>query len=147
MKRMWPVILLAWIAGFVDAFGYLALSKVFTAHVSGNTATIGAYLGQSNWREVIVRGFAIPAFIVGVAAGVVSDKLAVRIASPARLAPAFILESVLLLVFLLLDPHPAKSVPHPEPTRSLSIFPLALALGHGNGGAKCHAAACPRSAR
>ncbi len=133
MKRIWPVILLAWIAGFVDALGYLALSKVFTAHMSGNTAAIGAHLGQSNWREAIVRGFAIPAFISGVAAGVVSDKLAVRIASPARLAPAFILESLLLLVFSLLDPNPAKTTPSPGVSRFfVLLWLLAMAMGVQN---------------
>jgi uncharacterized membrane protein YoaK (UPF0700 family) len=133
VKRMRPVILLAWIAGFVDALGYLALSKVFTAHMSGNAAAIGAQLGQSNWHEAMIRGLAIPAFILGVAAGVVSDKLAPRIACRSRLAPAFILESLLVLAFLLLDPNPSKTTPPPGGFRFfVLIWLLAMAMGVQN---------------
>jgi uncharacterized membrane protein YoaK (UPF0700 family) len=133
VKRIWPVILLAWIAGFVDALGYLALSKVFTAHMSGNTAAIGAQLGQSNWLEPIVRGLAIPGFILGVAAGVVTDKLAPKIARSARLAPAFVLEGLLLLGFLLLDPNPTKTTPPPGTFRFfVLVWLLAMAMGVQN---------------
>ncbi len=60
MKRIWPAVLLAWVAGFVDSLGYLALAKVFTAHMSGNSAAVGAELGAGNWHEAMVKGLAIP---------------------------------------------------------------------------------------
>ncbi len=103
VEEIWPAILLAWVAGFVDALGYLALSHVFTAHMSGNSAALGAHLGKGEWHEALIRGLAIPPFILGVAVGVLVDLRAKRTGRAARLAPAFALELFCLGLFLYLD--------------------------------------------
>lgn len=132
-SRLWPVILLTWVAGFVDALGYLALDKVFTAHMSGNSAAIGATLGSGNWHEALVRGLAIPGFVLGIGAGVACEVVASRACASRRLLAAFVLEIALLGLFIALDPQGASQRPAPG---SLSFFGLvwllALAMGVQN---------------
>ena len=103
VDELWPAILLAWVAGFVDALGYLSLSHVFTAHMSGNSASLGAHLGQRNWGEVLIRGLVIPPFVVGIAIGVLADVIAERCHWRARLVSTFVLELLCLLLFVGLD--------------------------------------------
>lgn len=103
MDELWPAILLAWVAGLVDAFGYLSLSHVFTAHMSGNSASLGAHLGKGDWREVLIRGLVIPPFVAGIAIGVLADVIAERGHWRARLVAAFALELLCLLLFVGLD--------------------------------------------
>jgi uncharacterized membrane protein YoaK (UPF0700 family) len=61
------VTVLAFIAGFVDAVGFVALFGLFTAHVTVNFVLIGAdAAGQG--QGILVKLVAFPAFIAGVAA-------------------------------------------------------------------------------
>lgn len=130
MEELWPAILLAWIAGFVDALGYLALSNVFTAHMSGNSASLGANLGRGDWHEVMTRGVAIPPFIVGIALGVLVENLARQGQKSARLAPAFGLELVFLLVYMCIDHLRGPiAVPSGTPVFFVLVALLALAMG------------------
>ena len=94
--------LLAWVAGGVDAIGYLTLAHVFTAHMSGNSVAFGAALGQSRWDTVLVRGAPVALFAVGIVAGTVVGE-----ASDARGArhpsvPVFGVEMALLAAFWIL---------------------------------------------
>jgi uncharacterized membrane protein YoaK (UPF0700 family) len=92
-------IILAWVGGMVDATGYLLLAHVFTAHMSGNSAALGAYLGDGQWAEAAPRLIPIPLFIFGVALGdaliEVAARCSVRVALSFALAP----EAALLLIF------------------------------------------------
>lgn len=133
MEVIWPAFLLAWVAGFVDALGYLALSHVFTAHMSGNAAAVGAHLGRADWQEAMARGLAIPAFVLGVAIGVLSEALASNRGIRAQLAPAFALEALLLLCFFVCDPQGAAGHPQAGTFRFfLLVWLLAVAMGIQN---------------
>ncbi len=130
MRRIWPAIFLAWIAGFVDALGYLALAKVFTAHMSGNSAAVGAELGSGNWHEAMVRGLAIPGFILGIAVGVIVETLGRRSRMQAHLAPAFVLELALLVCFLAVElVSPGAGPVAGTVGYFLRVWLLALAMG------------------
>lgn len=61
--------LLSWSAGFVDAFGYLYLARVFTAHMSGNTSSFGLFLSLHEWKQVAWHGWPIAMFVAGLLAG------------------------------------------------------------------------------
>jgi len=91
--------LLAFVAGFVDVVGFLALFGLFTAHVTGNFVMIGVELVHTS-QGVIAKLLALPAFIVAVAA----TKLAVsacqrRERSP--VVPMLVLQASLLTLFLV----------------------------------------------
>ena len=57
---------LAFVAGFVDAAAFIALSGLFTAHVTGNFVLMGAELVSSS-KGVIAKLCALPAFVAAVA--------------------------------------------------------------------------------
>lgn len=96
-----PAFALAWAAGGVDAIGFLTLFHLFTAHMSGNSAATGAYLGQHDWAEGLRRAFPVPVFVAGVALGsaVVESGLRRKVARP--LLATLGLECALIAVFLI----------------------------------------------
>lgn len=55
--------------GFVDAVGYVALFRLFTAHQSGNSAGLGVAISLGEWTMAWRRFSAIGAFALGVALG------------------------------------------------------------------------------
>jgi uncharacterized membrane protein YoaK (UPF0700 family) len=65
---------LAFIAGYVDTLGFVALFGLFTAHVTGNFVLIGAEIAGVG-QGVLLKLLAFPAFIVGVASASVLAKM------------------------------------------------------------------------
>jgi uncharacterized membrane protein YoaK (UPF0700 family) len=90
---------LAWVGGVVDAIGFLTLNRLFTAHMSGNSAAFGAYLGQGGWAEAARRATPIPLFVLGVALGDAVIEIARRRGIRATRSVALTLEAVLLIAF------------------------------------------------
>lgn len=91
---------LGFLAGYVDTLGFLALFGLFTAHVTGNFILIGAALADPGGMPILLKFLAFPAFIAGVAAArllVASYERRQRKA----LRPAFVLELVLLALFMI----------------------------------------------
>ncbi len=63
-----PALLLAFVAGYVDTFSFIALFGLFTAHVTGNFVLIGAALAGHGQAGVAAKLLALPIFIAAVAA-------------------------------------------------------------------------------
>lgn len=101
VHEAWLATLLAWVAGFVDAVGYLALAHVFVANMTGNTVVGVADLAQRNWGSAWHRAFPIPVFVVGAAVGATAIEVAHRQRWRSAHAVAFGLEVVLLVAFAL----------------------------------------------
>ena len=99
--KPWLGLLLAWVAGGVDAVGFLTLFHLFTAHMSGNSVAAGAYAGIGQWTEAARRVFPIPVFMVGVALGAVLMETGTRRSWRTPQAWALLLEAALLTAFLL----------------------------------------------
>jgi uncharacterized membrane protein YoaK (UPF0700 family) len=57
---------LAFVAGFVDTCGFLALFFLFSAHVTGNFVVLGAALVQPH-AGVVAKLLALPVFVLAVA--------------------------------------------------------------------------------
>jgi uncharacterized membrane protein YoaK (UPF0700 family) len=93
---------MAWVAGGVDAIGYLALAHLFTAHMSGNSAAMGAHFGQLDWASALHRSFPIPLFVLGVALGAALVEIGRRRNLRSPFALIIGLEAALLLGFMLL---------------------------------------------
>jgi uncharacterized membrane protein YoaK (UPF0700 family) len=93
-------VLLAGVAGFIDAVGYLTLD-LFTAHMSGNSARLGVYLGQGAYLRAAPAGYAIGVFVISISLGVVAMELGTRtrLRSPTALVVGS--EAALLLVLAL----------------------------------------------
>lgn len=74
--------LLAWAlaatAGFIDAVGYRTLRHLFTAHMSGNSARLGVFLGEANPASAVPMVAAVLLFVFGIAAGTALAETASR---------------------------------------------------------------------
>jgi uncharacterized membrane protein YoaK (UPF0700 family) len=90
--------LLAFVAGFVDVVGFVALFGLFTAHVTGNFVMIGVELVSSS-QGVLAKILALPAFILAVAGTKVVVSAFQRIGqSPDRVL--LLAQACLLALFL-----------------------------------------------
>jgi uncharacterized membrane protein YoaK (UPF0700 family) len=63
------VLLLACVAGAVDALGYMGLGQVLTANMTGNTVLLGLALGQAETRAAVRSSIALVGFLVGASLG------------------------------------------------------------------------------
>lgn len=88
--------LVSGIGGCVDAIGVITLSGLFVSHMSGNTAALGALLGQGHWTAGWPHLFAIPVFVTGLFLGYLWTG---REHSLRRCAVIFLIEALLLTLF------------------------------------------------
>lgn len=56
---------LTWMAGFVDAVGYLSLGQIYTANMSGNSVAVGIHLVSGEWTETLRRLLPVIAYFLG----------------------------------------------------------------------------------
>lgn len=91
---------LAFLAGYVDTLGFVALFGLFTAHVTGNFILIGAALADASQISILLKFLAFPAFIVGVAGARLFIVAVERRGGPA-LALALGLQLLLLVGFMV----------------------------------------------
>ncbi|WDZ95876.1 YoaK family protein [Herbaspirillum sp. WKF16] len=90
---------LAFLAGYVDTLGFIALFGLFTAHVTGNFILIGAALADSSQMSILLKFLAFPAFVAGVA-GARLFIVAIQRRNGPALAWSFLLQMVLLVGFM-----------------------------------------------
>jgi len=100
-EKAWLAILLAWVASFVDAVGYVLLFRLFIAHMSGNSAAMGAHFGQGEWGEAFYRAFPIPVFVLGVIAGAALNEAASRRGVRSLFSLTLSVEAALLFLFMI----------------------------------------------
>jgi uncharacterized membrane protein YoaK (UPF0700 family) len=68
MHRRVPLLLavfLTWMAGFVDAVGYISLGHIYTANMSGNSVAIGIHAVSGEWAEALRRLWPVVAYFGG----------------------------------------------------------------------------------
>jgi uncharacterized membrane protein YoaK (UPF0700 family) len=99
-EKAWLAILLAGVAGVVDAVGYLLLVRLFTAHMSGNSVAMGLFFGQAQWAAALFRAAPIPLFVLGVTLGAVVIEVAARLGLRSLFAMVWGMEALLLLIFI-----------------------------------------------
>jgi uncharacterized membrane protein YoaK (UPF0700 family) len=131
-EKAWLALLLAWVAGFADAIGYITLIHIFTSHISGNTVTMGFHLGRREWGEAFHSAFPIPLFVFGVLLGAILGTVTKRRGIRRRLSIGLLLEVALLLIFMLYGSRVADSEQlraHPAWEFRFFTALLAVALG------------------
>ena len=87
------------VAGFLDAVGFLALLRVFVAHMTGTTVVLGIGLGRGQWSVLLSSGLAIPFFLLGVLTGLEIDRRCERRGFARPLAVQLGVEAALLAIF------------------------------------------------
>jgi len=119
--------LLTWIAGFVDAVGFLSLGRIYTANMSGNSVAIGIQWAAQNWPETFRRICPVAAYVIGlvVCRALIEYGARKRITRIASLA--FLIESALLMPALLAQPSGVRLI------GLVYIGLLSLAMGVQNG--------------
>ena len=68
---VWFIAALAWIAGTVNALGYIVIGDVFTSHMTGDTSAVLVALFTGHGTHVAHRLVAVVAFVFGATAGAV----------------------------------------------------------------------------
>lgn len=91
--------LLAFVAGYVDVVGFVALAGLFTAHVTGNFVLIGAGLAAQSTAGVIGKLLALPTFVLAVAATRLV-VLSLERGGRGALRPLIVAELVFLALFM-----------------------------------------------
>lgn len=91
--------ILAWIAGYVDTLGFIALFGLFTAHVTGNFVLIGAEVAGVG-QGVLLKLLAFPSFIVGIALSSVMFKFLERRHAEHAASALYLLQAALLIAFM-----------------------------------------------
>ncbi|AJC19452.1 YoaK family protein [Pandoraea pulmonicola] len=92
---------LAFIAGYIDVVGFIALFGLFTAHVTGNFVMIGVQLVAATHVGVVAKLLALPVFVIFVA----MVKLVVQAFSRTERRPLRLLlavQTLLLLGFMII---------------------------------------------
>jgi uncharacterized membrane protein YoaK (UPF0700 family) len=104
-KQIWAALLLAWVAAFSDAIGFLVLQQLGASFMSGNSMAMGVALGRLDWPSVLQRGLPILAFFLGNLLGFLVLMQVRRWGIRSPFAVVFGLEALCLLAFLLLGTH------------------------------------------
>lgn len=125
------IFLLAGIAGFVDAVGFLNLAHLFTSHMSGNSAAAGAYFGLGEWHTALGRFFPIPIFVLGVIAGALLTELAIARRERSVFWRTLCLEAAVLVVYLIAGDRQLQIIAGTWPYYALGALP-SFAMGLQN---------------
>jgi uncharacterized membrane protein YoaK (UPF0700 family) len=123
------VLLLACVAGVVDAVSYMRLGHVFTANMTGNTVLLGLALGQEESPAVIRSSMALVGFLGGASLGawVTSRGQHGGVWAPA-VTVTLAMEGALLTVLGVVW-YEASDLDDNQATRVALITLLALAMG------------------
>jgi uncharacterized membrane protein YoaK (UPF0700 family) len=121
---------LTWIAGYVDAVGFVALLHIYTANMSGNSVALGIQLWDRNWKEAFLRAWPVANYVAGLLIGRILLAIGGRLGIKRVAAGAFCIEIAVLLPVAFAQPvKSSQGVPVQD---VLFIAVLALAMGLQN---------------
>ena len=127
--RVAAAVLLAAIAGCVDAVGFTELGGYFVSFMSGNSTRLGLHLAQQEWRPALFTFGLVALFVGGAAAGALIVDRAGRAGTAA-----------ILLVEALMLAAAAALLDGPRPLTGAALLPPAMGLANafllGEGGVR-----------
>ena len=94
--RIAVALILSLVAGFVDVFGYLVLSGVYTATMSGNTVLIAVHAAAGEMATALLHAATIAAFLLGLLASSIGIEIGLRRRITRVLALALVIEAACL---------------------------------------------------
>jgi uncharacterized membrane protein YoaK (UPF0700 family) len=131
-EQSWAALLLAWVAAFSDAIGFLVLQQLGASFMSGNSMAMGVALGRLDWASVLQRGLPILTFFLGNMLGFLVLTQVRRWGIRSPFAIVFGLEALCLLAFLLLGTHALEGgIIRPSPSGIFSVCVVLLTLAMG----------------
>ncbi|MGE5268659.1 MAG: YoaK family protein [Thiohalocapsa sp.] len=89
------------VAGYVDCFGYLTLSRVYTAQMSGNTVLIAVHAGHGDAAAALIHAYTIAVFMAGLLVSGFGIELGLRLGLHRVLALALGIEAACLAIVAL----------------------------------------------
>ncbi len=114
--------ILAFIAGMVNAAGYLGFRHESISNMTGNTSLLGIALGNSGGSEAVHWALAIASFVFGATlSGMIVQQSTLKLGR--RYGVALVLESLLLVV----------AVPLLEASNSAGLYLASVGMGLQNG--------------
>lgn len=118
-------VLLAALAGWIDAVGVAGSAGVFLSFMSGNTTQLAISLARQEWTKAALLAAVLAAFVLGVLVGELIDAVSGRFGRPVVL----VLEAALLGSGAALQWHTPQWPPLLAP---FECCPLVLAMGMQN---------------
>ncbi len=120
---------LTFAAGMVDIIGYIAVYRVFVAHMTGDTVHLGHNLVIGNWDQGARAGTALASFVVGSIAGrsIIEAGARRNIKSVATIS--LLIEATLILIVVWAAP--AEVTDHPEKLGTICWMLALLAAAMG----------------
>lgn len=101
-RQVWAAYLLAWLAAFTDAIGFLTLQQLGASYMSGNSMSMGVALGRAEWKPTLNHGLPILSFVLGLLLGALLLLQLRHRGVRSAFAAVFGLEAGAILLFLLL---------------------------------------------
>lgn len=125
---------LAFIAGLVNAVGYLGFRHESISNMTGNASLLGIALGTTNAGEIAHWALAIAAFVLGtMLSGVIVQQSTLQLGR--RYGVALTLESLLLFL----------AIPFLDASSSVGLYLASIAMGLQNGMVSAYSGALIRT--
>jgi uncharacterized membrane protein YoaK (UPF0700 family) len=125
---------LAFIAGLVNAAGYLGFRHESITNMTGNTSLLGIALGEADGTEAIHWALVIAAFVLGtMLSGMIVQQSTLKLGR--RYGVALTLESVLLFA----------AIPFLDSANSTGLYLASVAMGLQNGMVSAYSGAIIRT--
>lgn len=125
---------LAFIAGLVNAVGYLGFRHESISNMTGNTSLLGIALGRADRVETTHWAFAIGAFVLGtMLSGMIVQQSTLKLGR--RYGVALTLESLLLF----------SAIPFLDASNSMGLYLASIAMGLQNGMVSAYSGAIIRT--
>lgn len=125
---------LAFIAGLVNAVGYLGFRHESISNMTGNASLFGVALGHANGGEALHWAFAIAAFVLGtMLSGMIVQQSTLKLGR--RYGVALMLESLLLFA----------AIPLLDASNSTGLYLASTAMGLQNGMVSAYSGALIRT--
>jgi uncharacterized membrane protein YoaK (UPF0700 family) len=125
-------LLATWIAGFVDTTGFLQLSHILTANMSGNTVRVAIGAASLDWNKAAERFWPLVAFVAGLVVSAAIHEAGARRKILSTSAIVFGLEALLLGSFIWMSSERWHGNPTSVEGFYVSTTILGVAMGLQN---------------